>query len=510
MNINYKSTTKVLKTYSFLVIVLVSISTHIISINKPPMSAFAWAHSDHYALAIGFVKNNFDFFHPRSYALNHQYPGIIENPSPLGITSVDFPLLHYIVAIGFKLFNSFNPTIYRLVVLLTSMLALYFFHKSIVETKGRFFALFVCLFIVLQPCYNFYQDNFHVTTTAFNIFLIGLGLLVKCTLKKKDKHLGVIALFTLAALLRFIFIIPLLALLCVKVLNRIIKKGPKSFVNELIGIFIVLLYFMYNKYLANKYGSIFISQPLYPHSFEEVIFYLHKMVQSYIRVVLPPLHIIGLIIILFFTRKTNEKSLNITLIVFNVFLLLGSLIFCGLMLINVGIHEYYSISVFLPSIITFFCCLELNKMHLQKIKYRILFILLFIGAFGFVIRSQTKRYNPIFSNTLNGGEDAIIKCFTMNKCFLDTIIEPTAKVLVICESGWNIPLVGWGRSAHRIGGNLEKNFIQIFNKKYDYIVVYNKSLCNEQFIKYKNLIRANKLITSNEDLSIYTQRKSCE
>ncbi len=96
----------------FGLLIIISIFLHSMSIDKMPMSAFAWAHADHYALAQGFLDNGFDFFHPKTYSLSLEFPPKEELLLTQGITACDFPILHYIVAIAFKLIGKVFPNIY--------------------------------------------------------------------------------------------------------------------------------------------------------------------------------------------------------------------------------------------------------------------------------------------------------------------------------------------------------------------------------------------------------------
>ncbi len=64
-----------------------SIFLHIKDYNKLPTSIHAWAQSDHYALALGFYNDGMDFFHPTTFALDHQFPPKEELKNPQGITS---------------------------------------------------------------------------------------------------------------------------------------------------------------------------------------------------------------------------------------------------------------------------------------------------------------------------------------------------------------------------------------------------------------------------------------
>ncbi len=118
---------------------------HLKSYNKLPTGVSASQQSDHYALALGFLDDGFDFFHPSSFALSNEFPPIVELKSAQGITAVDFPILHYTVAILMKLFNTRSPVIFRVVSLLWSFIALWFllYQTSTTDHSMSFLASFV-------------------------------------------------------------------------------------------------------------------------------------------------------------------------------------------------------------------------------------------------------------------------------------------------------------------------------------------------------------------------------
>ncbi len=476
-----------------------------------PMSAFAWAHADHYALAQGFVDNGFDFFHPKTFSLNPGLPPEVELKDPKGITACDFPIFYYIVAIGFKLTGSVSPLIYRLITLLFSFLSFLFLYKSILQIKGKGIAFLICCFVYLQPCYCFYQDNFHICATTFNIFIIGLSYLIYFFYgdgNNRKFNLGLIFL-TLAALIRFIQLIPIIALLATFV---VISIKNKRFENKVIYIMIsiscVLSYFAYNQMLAKTYGSVFLNYPDYIKSLKDAIIQIIHILRVYPRVVLPPPYLFLFVSLtyLFIKQLSRKKVLNIFFIWIGINII-GSFLFSAIMLENVGIHEYYSIDVWLPVLTTLliYMLFNIDFSKVSILKRRVALILLFVASLFFVFKSQYKRYDPVFSNQLNGGEDLIIQSFKESRTFLDKHISTEDKVLVICESGRNIPQMGWPRDVFRIGGHTFQYYSDIMTKKYDAIVTYNKTF-NQKLLKYHpEFMSGVKMVKSNGKVTIWKQ-----
>ncbi len=494
-------------------LIIISIFLHSMSIDKMPMSAFAWAHADHYALAQGFLDNGFDFFHPKTFSLNPGLPPENELLDPQGVTASDFPLLHYVVAIMFKLTGIVSPTIYRIIVLLWSFVCFFMLYRSILYLKGKIYAFFICSFVFLQPCYSFYQDNFHVCATAYNTFVLGLSFLLyylNNNSYKKKFYLGIIFL-TLAALMRFIQIIPVIAILCTFIVLSIRnRKFEMKILTCFISLFCVLSYFIYNQILARKYGSVFMNAPDFVKNLNEAYSYMKQMLLVYPRLVLPPPHFIVLIvlIVLYFKEITIDKLMK-PLFLWILLNAIGALLFTIITLENVSVHEYYSIDVWLPVLtsLLIYLLFTLDLTTLKKSKVVLFISVLFLSGLFIASRSQYKRYDSVFSNVLNGGEDKIIKTFKDSRFYLDNILSEDKKVLIICESGRNIPQVGWPRDVYRIGGNTFEYYNEIMDKKYDAIVTYNETF-KEKLLKFHpEFLLVVDFVSSNGKVTIWRQKK---
>lgn len=497
------------KIFPFLFIIIpLTIILHHKSITLRPTSAYAWAQADHYALAVGFVDNGMDFFHPKTWSLNHQYPPakIVKNPQ--GITAADFPILQYIVASVFNIFGTSAPWIYRTIVLLYSLISLTILYLTINRIRGIIQSLLIIAFITLQPCYAFYQDNFHVTSTAFNTFLIGFSFLLNYLYYKSLRKYLLWSIFflTLAALQRFIQIIPLIALGGVFFLNNYKKrKNDKYLLLIMGGIIVVICYFIYNKYLAYTYGSIFIGAPQPIKSIAEATELITQMAKIYIRGVLPLPHFIGIILLLFVAHKQKTTSSTAPILVIWLRIsALGSLTFSMLMLQNMSIHDYYAIDVWLSSLLMLVTYLIFSiDFKYLSFKTKISGLLIILMSLIIVIRNQEKKYDNQFKNIHNGGEDEIISAFYDSKKFLDDRIPKSNKILVICESGWNIPLIGYKRDAYRIAGNNLSRFSEIFNQNYDVIITYNKTFYTKVLKPHPEFLTNVEKIDSNSLLTIW-------
>ncbi len=479
---------------------------HKMSWNQLPKSVHAWAQSDHFALSIGFIDNGFNFFNPTTFSLNHQFPPTEQLANPKGITAVDFPVLHFLVASLMKLIDSTEPEVFRVTMLSVSFLSLWFLFSTIRRNVGTAFGFFLTGFVMLTPVYTYYQDGFHVSMAAFNMFLIGACFMLRYYNSNKDKLLvfGVVFL-TLAALMRFTQIISLLAfacmLFCVSIKN-------KKFDNRLwlvsSSLLLVFGYFIYNKYLASRYGSVFLNKPIIASSFKTLFKDLFHMLFMYLKFLLPPLHLLALIFLGFFVFK-RVKKINLifreTLLWF-IFLFAGTLAFTMLMSWSLSVHDYYALDTWIP-VIVFFLLFFINdyKKAVKEKYYRQAIVVFCIGAFFYALFVQHWRYSKTTTT------DTLIEDFKISSTYLDSFIPNDAKILIICGHGWNTPMVGWRRQVYRVAWHFPSRIPEELANNYDYVVTHNASFESVVYRNYPNYINHMEKIDTNALVTIWKQKK---
>jgi len=260
---------------SLLIIILLALSLlfYKSTINEFPTYIHAWAQGDRYALALGFERNNLDFFHPETYNLNPQFPAKTTLNNPQGITAVDFPIHDYIVGAIMKLTANTEPWIFRLYSLIYGLIGLVFLYKlSRLIGNSAEKSIFIVVFTFTSPVFTYYLDGFLPSTTSFASVVIGFYFYYRNILHHKQKDLIIGLLFiTLACLSRSSFLIFLVAIICYEILisikNKNIKKN-RCFV-FCISFMAFVLYYAYNAYLRNKYGSVFLANIMPSTNFVE-------------------------------------------------------------------------------------------------------------------------------------------------------------------------------------------------------------------------------------------------
>lgn len=479
------------------------------SIGRLPTSVHAWAQSDHYALSLGFLNNEFDFFHPETFALNHQFPPSKELSNPQGITAVDFPILHFIVAFFMKVFGTNAPWVFRLTSILFSFFGLFSIFKAISKIKGIWEAMFVVGFLLFQPIYIYYQGGFHVSSAAFNVFLVGLSqmLLYYHTDKRKYIYWGYFFL-TLAGLMRFINIISLIALLCMHVVQSIkTHKVKHSIYLNVAGIILIAGYFIYNKSLAARYGSVFLGSPIVADSWRIFIEQGLKIGIMYARGFLPFTHFaaFAILIYLFFKDRIRINEKMIEWKAWLTFSFLGTLCFTCLMSWSLSIHDYYSLDTWLPVLSIAVIFLIYNTDFSMESRQKALFVIIFLtGIFSVSFEQQNRKYAQ---NKAMEGADLVIHDFKDASRFLNDRIKEGDKVLIICGSGWNTPMVAWQHKAYRVAWHFKENIPKALSQDYDYILTHNPTFHTEVLSHFPNFESHAEKIADNGAISIWIQRK---
>lgn len=487
-----------------IVFICASLFVHFKDINKLPTSIHAWAQSDHYALALGFYNDGFNFFKPTTFALDLQFPAKESVENPKGITSVDFPILHYTVALAMKILGTTAPWVFRIISLLISFLALFYLFRTLSSIKNVWVASLITAFICFQPIYCYYQDGFHVSSAAFNIFLIGFSSILRYFHSKIQKHFNWgIFFLTLAALMRFTEIISLLALGGTYfIISFKEKKIHKNIITISVGVIIILAYFIHNKIVAAEYGSLFLGHPMPPNSLADLIYFIKRIFISYSMGFLPFLHLALVIIILIGFKKFKTQETSFPWLIWSIISFIGTLSFSILMMWGISAHDYYSLDTWLPflSITLTYLLLNINYQKIQKETLIIATVLFTIGSFSVALENQLKKYRE---DAIQKNTDVVICDFSDSSEFLNSHIDKTKKTLIICGEGWNTPMIGWQRKTYRIHNINKTTLKRLGNETYNYIVVHNSSISEENI----SIIRSYcTLINDNKKVSIYKQK----
>jgi hypothetical protein len=138
-----------------------------------PSYIHAWSQADRYALALGFVNNDLDLLHPETFIYNKQFPHKWNHPYDNTITSVDFPILEYFVAIVMKITGLTSPFIFRICSLLVAFIGMFFLYKlTFLITKDWIKSILLVAIAMTSPVYAYYFNGFIPSIPAFTFMLI--------------------------------------------------------------------------------------------------------------------------------------------------------------------------------------------------------------------------------------------------------------------------------------------------------------------------------------------------
>ncbi len=498
---------------AIVVILLLGLFFHLKHLNEFPSHIHAWAQSDRYALALGFQHNGFNFFKPETLVMNHQFPDDWKTPSKESITAVDFPVHDFIVAIIMKITGSHAPWVFRLYILLYSFIGLFFLYKlAFLLTDCFYKSIFVLIFAATSPVFIYYQAGFLPTIPSLANAIIGLYFYFKYMKFEKLSAFNFSIFFlTLAALSRATFIIPLFAVLVIEFM-RIIRKEA-GFTSKvfpvLISLSLFISYFFYNRWLGEKYGSIFLNHFLPAKSFQEIIYLLkitlEGMGSQYFSIFHYIIFLLLSITALFFKffRKNNLLKSSRQLLFLALLLFIGCIIFAEMMLWQFPAHDYYFLDTFyLPVILLLILILILIPKTDSK-SGRIIYVLsVLLFSIPFVINGnntqKTRRITGINDRTSTTNID-----YGNSKTFLDSIgIPKDSKMLVLAACSPNIPFILMDRKGYADISPAKEDIKNMLTWDYDYIVVQNDVFLTEIFSVYPEIISKITKIADNGKISV--------
>jgi hypothetical protein len=471
-----------------------------------PSFIHAWTQSDRYALALGFLNNGFDFFHPKTYNLL----------TVDGITRVDFPIHEYIVALLMKITGLHEPVIFRLYMLVYAIAGLVFlFRLCNLFTTTFYKNLFVVIFLFLSPVYLYYADGFLPSIPSLSNVFIGYYFYFryKKSSVQKDFTLAIFFL-TLAALARLPFFIFLFAVCCQQVLGyfkdkKISRKEVAAFG---ISFSVFIFYQCYNHWLGIKYGAQFLMQILpasNKHQLKEWI--LSTWSNWKVEYFTVPQYIILAILILLFSvdifRKKTSGLFSNPLFVQVCIAMVGSVIYFFMMLKQFPDHDYYFIDTFYTPIILlviFLASKSFDNKILHGISWTVILFFMY-QAFGQAKEVMDKRYTTNYWDR----NEITRKNFMGTEKFLDSLgISKDAKVLVLDGYTTNVPLILMNRMGWTVNWTTEYNIREGLSKPFDIVAIQNSFIASDVVRNYPGIISQLAKFADNGLVSFYRKNKS--
>ena len=460
--------------------------------NEFPSFIHAWSQADRYSIAIGFINNDLDLFHPETLIYNKQFPHRWNYAFDNTITSVDFPILEYIVAIIMKITGITSPWIFRTCTLLVALLGMFFLYRlSFLITKDWVKSMFVTMVAMTSPVYAYYFNGFIPGIPALTFAIIALYCYVKYLNNNKIKTFCFSLLFiTLSVLTRMSFAVVWVALLGFEFL-RILRKET-TFLDKLlpvvISIVVFLSYYLWNKHLAAENGTLFLGELLPANDWAGFWDMMNAAKDNWQYHYFGKIHYRLFLIILvssisyliykkirFKNVENAQDKKSLSLWFFTAVVLFGYVLFTIAMAKQFPDHDYYFIDTyFLPLLLLFILILNV----LPKIESYKSGIISFIITAIFVVMMIT-NVNEMQKNrrAIDKGRESerTIRNYQGSEQYLDSLgISKNAKILSLWSYPQNTPFILMNR----------KGFTEMWYEKeiidagmlfdYDYVIIENE------------------------------------
>lgn len=483
------------------------------TLNQFPQYIHNWAQCDRYALALGFMDNGGDLFHPQTYVLNNQFPGEFMIPRNTTITSVDFPIHDYIVSFIMRIAHSTEPWCFRLYTLLYAIIGLYFLYRLVVLFTGSLTrALFVVLFALSSPVFLYYEAGFLPTIPSLANCLIGIYYFFNYLQTNRKKFFYVAVLFiSLAAMARLPFAIILVAMACFECYQ--VYKNKRVALFKLTGFVIsvscIVGYYLYNSYLRQHYGSLFLNYIIPASNAHELLEFtktsIKKWGSDYFNVLAYAMFAIAALVFAFNLLKRNISLTNLErqFVFFMLIICIGCGLYYLLMTYQFMNHDYYFLDTFyLPivGLLLFFVVKWPVMESLPKMKkWSASSLIIFIPVFLLSKSALDKRID-LFSLS----ERSTAESYAGAASFLDSLHIPAdAKILVFCSDGSNNAFVLMRRKGYVIIEPTKEKIDIALNWPYDYVVADDNKFLSSVYGNYPEIIHRLVKVAGNGFISVY-------
>jgi hypothetical protein len=468
-----------------------------------PSFIHAWTQSDRYAIALRFLDNGFDLFHPATF--NYQ---TVE-----GITRIDFPINEYIVALLMKISGSTSPAIFRTYTLCISIAGLVYLYLLSGKITGSVIKSWLTvLFVFFSPVYFYYQAGFIPSIPAISsLFAAYYYFFSYRDSGSRKQLLKAVLFFLLAALVRFPFVIFLFAAFLQQLFGMIIQKKllRKEVLYFLFAFAVFGGYYLYNVHLGRLYGNMFLDTVMPARNaseFREILSEIyhhwgtHYFSAAHYLLAVPLLAVLSYMLIRRRSFFEEQKGYVLQLLIAGA----GTFIYFLLMLRQFYAHDYYFLdSLFVPCIMAFMISLTAlpAKTTIWKWIWPGLLAAYAVTAFVLCSRVQEERYTTgPWDRT-----EITRKNFTGTAEFLDTKgFSKNAKILVIDAYTTNAPLILMNRKGYTVMGTTERNIaLTMAWAKWDYVAIQDAYLVSDVIHSYPLITTLLERVAGNGKVSFY-------
>ena len=470
-----------------IVVLLLGLSLGLPRLRQFPAFIHAWAQADRYALAIGFVDNGHDLFHPQTMIYNKQFPHhwMVDDGST--ITAVDFPIHEYIISLLMSLFGTTAPWVFRGFTLLISLAGMWFLFLLARRLTGDVFkALLVTIVAMTSPLYAYYFANYLPSAPSLALSIVALWAYIVYHQSGKTTYwhiaIGLAALATLVRTSQAVLLIALCAFEALRILRRettLWNKMPAV----LVAAMAIVGYMLWNNHLRNEYGSLFLNSLLPPRSWDEVDWLFDYMKEQwrfdyFSRLQHWLIAVCCLAAALLFLLKRKQGK-GVSLGWLAVIWWIGEICFFVAMMRQYRNHDYYFLdSFFLPILFTF--TLALKELPTIKGHLPVAITLVALVLMGGTMYNNAKHN---IANRCEEGDRAYIcsQRFAGADRWLDELgVSRDAKLLTLLAYPQNGPFIQMQRKGYTVMRDDEERINAALKFPFDFVVMENQAY--EHFI----------------------------
>lgn len=489
--------------------------------NEFPSYIHAWSQSDRYAIALGFLNNNFDLFHPETFIYNKQFPNDWNFPHTTTITSVDLPLMEFLVAILMKITGVTSPWIFRSCTLLIAVIGMFYLYKlAFLLTNDWIKSLLVTAVAMTSPVYAYYFNGFIPSIPAFTFAIIAMYCYVKyININKLYCFICAMIFITLSLLTRTSFAVIYVALLGFEFL-RIIRKESECNGKILpisISIIVFILYYLWNKHLSSEHGTLFLSELMPADDWNDFIsrmseakkyWLFHYFTEVHYR--LFAISILFVVLYLVYNKllhgkidEVNVVSRNNSLWIFIIVSIFGYFLFTVAMAKQFPNHDYYFIDTyFLPILLSFILILK-SLPTIDNYKKGIVFFMISAAFVSVMFKNVNEKQEIRRRNYWGAASERTIENYKDSEQFLDSIgISKDAKILTLWAYPQNTPFILMNRKGYTEMFDKEDKIEIGLSFDYDYVVIENELLEDDKKKRYLSDLN---YVSDNGKISVFCQ-----
>lgn len=456
-------------------------------LNEFPSFIHAWTQSDNYALALGFLDNGLDLFHPQMMLYN-KGSLIADNT----ITAVDFPLHQWLAALWMFLLGVTEPWVFRLWTTLIAIGGTYCTYRAAcLATRSKPMAMMCAVIFLSAPSLAYYFSGFIPTVPALSCMAAALWAFLSYTESHRPRWFIVsLALATLSTLMRASFAVALAALLVFEALRILHRDVRLSAFHAcvILAVLCIVAYRIWYHHLATTYGSAFLNRLMPARSLDEVSYILHDMKQRwlyhyfsrfhYLVMTVCTLLAIGYAIVHRLRHQHVAREYSLSLWYLVAIWLMGECCFFVAMMRQYCDHDYYFLDTFfLPILFAFMLVLRTLPVAPPRwggvVATAVVLLFSAWSVRDARIMQQQRRTEGTATVTT-------IEHYRQASQLLDSLSIPSdATILCLLSYPPQTPFILMHRKGISVINSHHDEIVRAYRAPFDYVVIENQN-----FLKY--------------------------